>query len=63
MNALAAKLATLTTDTLADVCCGLMNDFRPEADAVFTAALNLLEKRMSSAEFIAFCNRMEQDAI
>lgn len=56
------EIATLDTDTLADVCCNLMNDFRDEADAVFSAALAECQRRMSSAEFLALCSRMQAAA-
>lgn len=59
MNALIDRLETLTTAELADVCRGLMNDFRDGADAVFTAAFGMLQSRMSSAEFLALCSQLE----
>ena len=59
MNALAAKLATLTNDELADVCRGLMNDFRDGADAVFAAAFAMVQERMTSAQFLALCGELE----
>jgi hypothetical protein len=62
MTALAARLETLTTAQLTDVCRGLMNDFRDGADAVFTAAFNTLQSRMTSAEFLALCGELEAAA-
>jgi hypothetical protein len=62
MNALTARLAALTNDQLADVCRGLMNDFRGEADAVFDAAFALIQERMTSAEFLALCGELEAAA-
>lgn len=53
-----AKIDTLPTDTLVDICCSLMNDFRDGSDAVFSAALAECQRRMSSAEFLAFCSKM-----
>ena len=62
MNALNVRLETLTTAQLADVCRGLMNDFRDGADAVFDAAFRIAQSRMTSAEFIVLCNELEAAA-
>lgn len=62
MNALTARLETMTTAELTDICRGLMNDFRDGADAVFDAAFRLAQSRMTSAEFIVFCNQLEAAA-
>jgi len=62
MTNLEARIECLPTDVLANVCCGLMNDFRPEADTVFAAALAECQKRMTSPEFLALCDRMEAAA-
>ena len=59
MNALTAKLETLTTSQLAEVCTNLMHDVRDGADAVFDAAFRLLQSRMTSAEFLALCGELE----
>jgi hypothetical protein len=59
MNAMTAKLETLTTAQLTDICRNLMNDFRDEADMVFTAAMSLVQLRMTSAEFLALCGELE----
>lgn len=59
MDALTAKLDTLTNDQLAAVCRGLMNDFRDGADAVFDAAFRTLQGRLTSAEFLALCGELE----
>lgn len=56
------KIASLTTETLADVCVSLMNDMSDEADAVFSRALAECQRRMSSAQFLALCGRMEAAA-
>jgi len=61
MTAIEARIECLPTDVLANVCCGLMNDFRPEADTVFAAALAECQKRMTSPEFLALCDRMPLD--
>ena len=62
MNALTAKLNTMTNDQLTDVCRGLMNDFRDGADAVFDAAFAVLQNRLSSAEFLSLCGELEAAA-
>lgn len=62
MNALTARLETMTTDQIADVCQGLMNDFRDGADSVFQAAFDIAQERMTSAQFIAFCGELEAAA-
>jgi hypothetical protein len=59
MNALTARLETMTTAQLADICRGLMNDFRDGADVAFDAAFRLAQSRMTSAEFLAFCGELE----
>lgn len=59
MNPLTARLDTMTTEQLADICRGLMNDFRDGADAVFQAAFDMAQARMTSAQFIAFCGELE----
>ena len=62
MNALTARLETMTTAELTDICRGLMNDFRDGADAVFDDAFRLAQNRMTSAEFIVLCNELEAAA-
>lgn len=62
MNALTARLETMTTEQLTDICRGLMNDFRDGADAVFDAAFRRAQSRMTSAEFIVLCNELEAAA-
>jgi hypothetical protein len=62
MNAtatLTARIEELSDDQIRDVMCGLMNDFRPEADTVFDACMKLAEARMQSGKFIALCLALE----
>lgn len=59
---LTAAVSALPTDQLADVMAGLMNDHRPEADVVFAAAMDEAQRRLSSAEFLALCGRLEAAA-
>jgi len=65
MNAtetLTARIEELSDDQIRDVMCGLMNDFRPEADAVFAACMATAESRMESGKFIALCLALEEAA-
>lgn len=59
MNALAAKLDAMTTDALVDVCCKLARDFSSEAGIVTDAALAILQRRLSTPQFVAFCGELE----
>jgi hypothetical protein len=61
-QAIAARIASLTDQQLSDVMCGLMSDFRPEANAVFDACMRIAQDRMSSADFLALCSQMEATA-
>lgn len=61
-DALTASIKTLTDQQLSDVMCGLMSDFRPEADAVFDACMRVAQERMPSADFLALCSQMEAAA-
>ena len=58
MNAMNAKLETMTTDALVDLCCKLARDFSTEAATVSDAALMILERRLPSDKFIAFCDEL-----
>jgi hypothetical protein len=61
-QAIADRIASLTDQQLSDVMCGLMSDFRPEADAVFDACMRIAQERMPSADFLALCSQMEAAA-
>jgi hypothetical protein len=61
-KALTARIETMTDEQIADVMCGLMNDFRPEADAVFAACMKTAQSRMESAKFLALCEALEAAA-
>jgi len=58
-NPLADRIATMTLEQIADVMAGLVTTFTDEADAVFDACLKAAQARMTSAEFLALCNRIE----
>ena len=62
MTALTARLETMPTEQLVEICRSLMNDFRDGADAVFDAAFRIAQNRMTSAEFIVLCNELEAAA-
>ena len=53
------RIESLPTDQLRDILCSLMNDFRPQADAVFAAAMRVAEARLASADFLALCSCLE----
>lgn len=65
MNAaekLAARIECMTDDQITAVLCGLVSDFRPEADAVFDACMRIAQARMSSSAFLALCGQLEAAA-
>ena len=59
MTAIEARIECLPTDVLVNICRAMMYDFRDEADTVFAATMKELERRLPSAEFIAFCGELE----
>lgn len=59
MNALTARLETIPTEQLVEICRNLMSDFREGADTVFDAAFRIAQARMTSAEFLALCGELE----
>lgn len=58
MNKIAAKLETMTTDALVDLCCKLARDCSDEATIVSDAALSVLERRLPCDKFVAFCDEL-----
>jgi hypothetical protein len=61
-DAMTARIEALTDDEIRDVMCGLMSDFRPESDAVFSACMKVAQARMSSALFLTLCSELEAAA-
>ena len=59
---LPARIEELTDNQITEVMCGLMNDFRPDADTVFDACMKIAQGRMQPGEFIALCNALEAAA-
>jgi hypothetical protein len=57
-TALDAKLATMTTDALIDICCKLARDYTSHSGMVSDACLAQLQKRLPSDKFIAFCDEL-----
>jgi len=59
MEAINAKVATLSLNTLKDMAIKLNSDFREGSDEVMSAVLNRLMAIMPEAKFVAFCDSME----
>jgi hypothetical protein len=57
-NALNAKLEAMRTDALVDICCKLARDCTSHAGIVSDAALAVLERRLPSDKFVAFCDEL-----
>ncbi len=53
------KLQNASTATLKDAAVQLNNSFVPAAANAFNIVLNLLEERLTDAEFVAFCESLE----
>ena len=58
MNAIIAKLNVLKTAQIIEITDALAGRFDDEAGIVTDAALNILERRMLEAEFIAYCDKL-----
>lgn len=59
MTALAERIESLPVATLVDVARELVADMRPECDAVWSAAMDSLQRRMTSVEYLALCNDLD----
>jgi hypothetical protein len=57
-NAMWAKLDTLSTEVLVDLCRKMNADFSEEAGIVLSFAMTLLEERMESSAFVKFCESL-----
>lgn len=57
-TALTAKLKTMTTETLVDICCKLARDYTTPAGMVSDAVLAELSQRLPSDKFVAFCDEL-----
>lgn len=53
-----SKMEAMSTELLVDVCIGLKDTFTDESNTVVSMAMTLLEERMTSDAFVAFCGRM-----
>ena len=58
MNALTAKITSQTTEQLKEIAAALTNDYRKEADVVFSHVLRVLETRLPEADFCEFCETL-----
>lgn len=52
------KLEAMSSELLVDVCLKLKGTFTDEANTVVSMAMTLLEERMTSDAFVAFCNQL-----
>lgn len=57
-NALTEKLSGLTTDQVAEIAARLSKDYSSEAGMVLEAAMQVLESRMSEADYVRFCDKL-----
>ena len=58
MEAIIAKLNTLSIDQLVEIVSTLNGRFDSESEIVFDAALNMLESKMETSDFVRFCNKL-----
>ena len=56
IEAIRNKIESQDTSTLKDIARQLVEDFRDGVDLVLDEVLTTLSKRMSEAEFVAFCD-------
>lgn len=56
IEAIRNKIESQDADTLKDMARQLVEDFRDGVDLVLDEVLTALCKRMSEAEFVAFCD-------
>jgi hypothetical protein len=52
------KLKTIDTTMLCDICLSVRDDKRQESIDVLAAVLNELELRVTSREFVLFCDTL-----
>ena len=57
-NQLADKISLLSFDEIAEIAASMFNDPRAEAGMVLDAALEVLESKMSSDDFVRFCDKL-----
>jgi hypothetical protein len=58
-TALTAKIATLTTAQIGEIAAAMFTDARAEATDVLDACLGELQRRLTEADFVALCDRIE----
>ena len=57
-NQLTNKLSLLSFDQIAEIASLMFHDTRDEAGMVLVAALEVLESKMSSDDFVRFCDKL-----
>jgi hypothetical protein len=57
-NELTNKLSKMSLEEVADIAARMNADSRDEAGIVLEAALEVLEAKMSEADFVRFCDKL-----
>jgi hypothetical protein len=57
-NELTNKLSKMSIEEVADIAARMNADSRDEAGIVLEAALEVLEAKMSEADFVRFCDKL-----
>ena len=57
-NKLTEKLSLLPFDQIAEIAASMFNETSDESGMVLEAALEVLESKMSSDDFVRFCDKL-----
>jgi hypothetical protein len=57
-NQLTDKLSLLPFDQIAEIAVSMFNETSDESGMVLEAALEVLESKMSSDDFVRFCDKL-----
>jgi hypothetical protein len=57
-NKLTEKLSLLPFDQIAEIAASMFNENSDESGMVLEAALEVLESKMSSDDFVRFCDKL-----
>lgn len=57
-NQLTDKLSLLPFDQIAEIAASMFNETSDESGMVLQAALEVLESKMSSDDFVRFCDKL-----
>jgi hypothetical protein len=57
-NQLTDKLSLLPFDQIAEIAASMCNETSDESGMVLEAALEVLESKMSSDDFVRFCDKL-----